>query len=484
MTIATVKSLLKIPSAKLSLFEVFLLGAPIAVWFSYRPLFSLGKNASTNFELSITVIYLVILALLGLPSVWRNKVNLSKKLPVQVSSLFIAISGLSLLWTPNLSRGVLTIGMMGVVYLLFLAGLAGATKVKLLTPTLTNILITSAVIMSFISLIQVIAAIWLTRQQTLLCGGCAVTQFGFARPNVFTIEPQFFGNLLLAPLVILTYKLLQNKQKIHVTFAALSITFALFLTLSRGAIFAFGAALIILVITMRPTIQRMVCTGLILLISFAACIVTQGMAAAVNSAIDTSFKKAASASINQMSMGVIKIPIKETPKATPMPTKPVVASEPVTPSQPIKAATKITPNYSGYVPVSTNARRTLTKLAIQSWQKTPSRILFGVGVGGAGVVLRNDFPDLVNAGEIVQNEYIEVLLENGLVGITVFVGLIGMLFWSTREQKWLWAIIGSFLIQWNFFSGYPNALHMYLTLIVIYISREISSKSKIKSSPS
>ncbi|MEI6481575.1 MAG: hypothetical protein WCO19_04710, partial [Candidatus Saccharibacteria bacterium] len=230
MTIAPVKSLFKIPSTRLSLFEIVWLGAPIAVWFSYRPLLSLGKNASTNFELSITVIYLVILALLGVPSVWRNKVNLSKKLPVQISSLFVVVSGLSLLWTPNVARGILAVGMLGVVYLIFLACFVGLHKIKGLIPALTNIYIISAVLMSIISLVQVIAAIWLTRQQTLLCGGCAVTQFGFARPNVFTIEPQFFGNLLLAPLIILIYKLLQKKQKIYLTTAALSIAFALFLT--------------------------------------------------------------------------------------------------------------------------------------------------------------------------------------------------------------------------------------------------------------
>jgi hypothetical protein len=114
-------------------------------------------------------------------------------------------------------------------------------------------------------------------------------------------------------------------------------------------------------------------------------------------------------------------------------------------------------------------RLKLSGLGLQSWVKSPERVVFGVGLGGSGVVLRQDFPTQVNEREIVQNEYAEVLLENGVIGMSLFIAIIAGLFWALRQTRWLWAILVMFLIQWNFFSGYPNALHIYLVLILLLV---------------
>ncbi|MEI6481519.1 MAG: hypothetical protein WCO19_04420, partial [Candidatus Saccharibacteria bacterium] len=89
----------------------------------------------------------------------------------------------------------------------------------------------------------------------------------------------------------------------------------------------------------------------------------------------------------------------------------------------------------------------------------------------------------VNNGEIVQNEYIEILLENGVIGFSVFIVILGILMYRLRHQRWLWAIVLAFLIQWNFFSGYPNALHIYVIFMAMYIWIEKSTRLKNKSSP-
>ncbi|HRQ87125.1 MAG TPA: hypothetical protein PLY16_03360, partial [Candidatus Saccharibacteria bacterium] len=99
-------------------------------------------------------------------------------------------------------------------------------------------------------------------------------------------------------------------------------------------------------------------------------------------------------------------------------------------------------------------------------QSVPS-MLFGVGIGGAGVAMSNFSPGQIIPREIVQNEYVEILLERGIVGAALFVAVIVGLLYITRHNKWLWAIIVAFLVQWNFFSGYPNALHIYLVFIVM-----------------
>ena len=69
---------------------------------------------------------------------------------------------------------------------------------------------------------------------------------------------------------------------------------------------------------------------------------------------------------------------------------------------------------------------------------------------------------------MVQNEYLEKLLETGLIGLVLFVLIIGLLFQKTKHKKYLWAIFVAFLVQWWFFSGYPNALHIFLVMMFVY----------------
>lgn len=452
---------LRLPSTKLSLFELVWLFAPIAVWFSYQPLIRLGEDRSMNFELSITVIYTLLLAIVSLPTVWRSKRKLSGSKEVLLVTCFVFVSAVSVIWSADRTRGLLTLGVIGLLYVIFLAAFTAAGTLKKLLPALTQIFIGTAVLMSVLSFVQVIAGIWLTRDQALLCRACTAVQFGFARPNVFTIEPQFFANLLLVPAIVLIRRILTTKQGVVATVSAGIIVAAIFLSLSRGAILAFGAGLLILLVFTRPTLKRFFVALGILVTGFIVGLATQGLAAVMNPSIDTSFFKAVNASINQLSLGVIDLQSAS---------QETVQSQLVTPAPSLGIApTEVVPNFDGYVAESTNVRLKLSGLALQSWAKSPERIVFGVGLGGSGVVLRQDFPTQVNEREIVQNEYVEILLENGIIGLLLFAAIIGALLFGLRQTKWLWVIVAMFLVQWNFFSGYPNALHIYLVLILLLV---------------
>lgn len=78
---------------------------------------------------------------------------------------------------------------------------------------------------------------------------------------------------------------------------------------------------------------------------------------------------------------------------------------------------------------------------------------------------------------MVQNEYLELLLEIGLVGFAVFAAIIIGIVAKTKRTPWAWAIIAAFLVQWWFFSGYPNALHVFLILAIMYAV--LSEKKKV-----
>ncbi len=77
---------------------------------------------------------------------------------------------------------------------------------------------------------------------------------------------------------------------------------------------------------------------------------------------------------------------------------------------------------------------------------------------------------------MVQNEYLEILLETGLVGLLIFIALVVGLFVKTKRTKYLWPIIVAFLLQWWFFSGYPNSLHIFLFLAFFYAYSQATEK--------
>lgn len=442
---------LKLDIGKLSLFERMWLLAPVAVWFSYQPFVRFGQDSTMYFELSVTLIYLVTLALVGLPVVWVGRLTLLRNRAVWLVSAFVVWGIVSLAWTDNVTRGVLTIGVLGALYIIFLATITRAAMFRRIVPVLAGIYIASAVVMSLLALIQFVGGIWLERDITLLCAGCVAEQFGFVRPNVFAIEPQFFGSLLLAPALVLFYRLMTIQWTRPEVSGFLLITTGLFLTLSRGAIFAFAIGVLILLVV---TNHKMLAWCKVLGLMFGAFVISlflQGVAATINPTVNETFIGATTKVINQLSLGVIDISTPQVPQQT---TEPMADSD--------------APAFDGYVEESTDVRVNRSTLALQTWASNASTVLVGVGIGGAGVAVHEKFPEQLGAREIVQNQYVETLLEQGLIGLVLFVTGIAGLFYVTRQNKWVWAIIIAFLFQWNFFSGYPNALHVYLVLVAIY----------------
>ena len=77
---------------RLSLLERLWLIAPIMIWFSYLPRISLAEDSTMNYELSLTLIYVVILAIVGLPRVWRYRLELRQSGLVRLASAFIVWS--------------------------------------------------------------------------------------------------------------------------------------------------------------------------------------------------------------------------------------------------------------------------------------------------------------------------------------------------------------------------------------------------------
>lgn len=441
---------------RLSLLERLWLMAPIMIWFSYLPQISLAEDGTMNYELSLTLIYVVILAIVGLPRVWHRRSELRQLGLVRLASAFVGWSGLCVIWSDNCTRGLLTFAVYATLYLVFLALVAECRLLCQLLPKLVRVAIWMTISACLLAITQMVLGTFVvTDRHTLgLCAGCVAGQFGFIRPNLLVIEPQFLGSLLLAPLLYITYLTLREKHDYakQPLLLVLMLT-TLWLTLSRGAIYAYLASLVVMILLVRKWRRQLVVVGLIAL-SLVICLICQGALASANPRIDSSFTQAVSTSLNHLSMGIIRLPYQ---RKSP-------TSLPSIPREHDKQ-----PAYHGYVAESTNVRLSLTKTALAAWRSNQlGQQLFGTGLGSAGIVLARQTGSQYQK-EIVQNEFVEVLLERGLVGLALLGGLVvlyGRLCFQRRDHLAL-VILVAYLVQWCFFSGLPNALHIYLVLALL-----------------
>lgn len=453
---------LGLDSIKTDVFEKLLLLAPIMVWFSYYPRLDFGSSDTMYFKLTVPLVYVLVLSIIGIPRIWRGRSELMRQPAVWLVASFIVWQGISLLWTPNVLRGVLTFGISGMLGLVFMACLASAARIKKLLPALAKLYIVTALIMACLAIAQFILGIWLSRQDTLLCAGCVADQFGFVRPNVFAIEPQFFGSMLLVPLLILVHVSMSERQSWRVWLSLGFLSTVLVLTLSRGAIFAFLVGVVVLIAVHYRQSKRIMASIATIMIGGVMALALQGTAAAMNGKYDQTFGEAVAKSLNQLSLGLIdvrQVGGRDAPESIYDAVEYPIA---------VQESDSEKPAYDGYVAESTDIRVNLSRLALDAWRETPIRMLAGVGLGGAGVAMAE------SAGhndrrEIVQNEYVEVLLERGIIGLALFLTMLGGIMYVTRRQKWVWGIIAAFMVQWAFFSGYPSALHIYLTLLLLVI---------------
>lgn len=445
----------------LCLFDKFLLLAPLVVWFSYQPNIYLGHSSAMNIELSLVLIYVAVLAVFALPLIFSNYQKLLRCNLVRIVGLFILWSFISIIWSSNLSRAILTAGVGAALFVVLLGVLS--TDLKKLTPILKNTYITSAAFMSILAIIQVAYGAWFDWG---LCRGCLAAGFGFVRPSVFAIEPQFFGSLLLAPILILSAKFLRKTvTKTDVILLCIMVT-AIYLTLSRGAIFSLVIAIACLMFLYRNSLikkSRLVFLPFVVLAGFGAGMVLHGIFTEVNPRVSDGFYDSVSKSVNQLTLGKVNLPklaVSSASQATSPPTASVETNHP-------KA------HFSGYVETSTNERTSMLNLALQTWRKNWTTMLFGTGIGSSGRAIQQYTHKLATEAEITQNQYIEILLENGLIGAVLCLVAVVVYLYDTRRDKLAWVILIAFALQWNFFSGLPNALHIYLVLAVIFAAVKI-----------
>ena len=458
---------------------------PAILFYSYHPLIPLGETSFMHLELSLPLLWLATISLLALPRLPEFFKNSPKTLLFALS-VVPCYTFLSLLWSANPLRTFLSAGVLACLSLTILS----LIHTKIDFKKALHIWLYAAVLVSAFAWLQsLLDVLGVDRTYTLLCEGCTSAAFGFPHPNSFAIEPQFFGNLLLAPVFYSYYSLLENKSKksqVKNWGIAIFLTTTLFFTFSRGAIFAYALGLLLLLCyhlyKHHKTALKLIPLALC---SFLLSLTLQALSAQL-SYTSATFGSAVATAVNHLSLGAIDIRGVAGSSSTgdfggygrdvaaePCNDRPLGRGRPEAyrreDCDPVDDAAS-DPLHEGYVEESTTFRLSLTDMALATFQQAP---LLGLGLGGTGVVLYQSFPELGTEQQIIQNEYASLLLEFGLVGCALTLLAIFLLCkFFLKNQKpsiYLVSLCLAYAFTLCFFSGLPNALHLYLLPLFIFL---------------
>ena len=445
------------------LYRCLLYIMPLILVFSYFPVISLGGNETMNFELSLPLIWLVVFDVLSVVMIVRKyrAEIFSKVFGSILWWLFPIFATLSVIWSLNVTRGILTVGVM---WLLFFAVISfWELRENLDEKFWRNFwkwFFGSALFACAWCVVQcVLDVVGVSQDASLLCDGCVYQMFGFPHPNGFAIEPQFMGNLLLAPIIVsLCFYIKNNNKKYLLLFLIFAST--LFLTFSRGAIYACVVGLVFLwcfsYFRAKKKERKSVCFSIlkslgVLVVAFLFTLNLQGILAVVSPTSDGYFD-GVSKVVNHLSLGVIDLK-----KSEPQGNEPVENS--------VENQGKTEPAFDGYVAESTDTRVRLSKASFDIWKKDFKTMAVGVGIGGAGQALYNNGASPAPK-EIVQNEYVSLLLETGIIGVSLFVVIlvlaVRVILKKTKDPGMILALLLAYGVSLLFFSGVPNVLHIVL----------------------
>ena len=195
---------------------------PIILFFSYYPVIPLFSTESSNYEFSLPLLWLLLMGILSLPIFFADLCNLITKktpltkVPVQIPLILSSIPlyfSLTLLWSSNKFRGLMTAGIIWCLYLSLLTFYKNIILKKIPLSLEKPFLLGATLASGFCWLQAILNTLNIPGDQILLCLGCTNLSFGFPHPNGFAIEPQFMGNLLLAPAIFLVFRAIHPQNQ-------------------------------------------------------------------------------------------------------------------------------------------------------------------------------------------------------------------------------------------------------------------------------
>ncbi len=345
----------------------------------------------------------------------------------------------------------------------------------------------SGIVFGILAVLQLIIAHIEPTAFGTLCSGCHAGVFGFVRINLFAAEPQFLASSLLPALFV---GLCWRERRRLAGWSVFGSSVAISLTFSRGAFIAIiGAGIVYGIVrcwqrcrsearsidTAEP-IHRDAWRQLGIITAGFVIGCTLLLVSAVVRYHDTphiAYNTAVSM-LDQLSLGRIKLPQKNTLPTPGNPTSPQVppTSETTAPeappaAQPNQPAPPANFQPSGFVAASADDRLNAAQLALRAWAASPRTILFGTGLGNLGSFIQRQLHQPVSTDHTVYIFYVLLLSNIGVVGILPLLVLLAIALWRSVQQlskQWgrlVLLLTTAIAIHFWFFGSLINSVHCF-----------------------
>lgn len=423
--------------------------------FSYLPLLQFGMITGTHIDVSLVYIALMFTAICAVPEVWRHRTVVWSYPAWRWLIAYQLFVSLSVLWSQNVSRALLTIAFGWALIAVVSLVLVYRAPLKRHSPTIERWVRIAIYVSLWWAGWQLIGdAFHMPNWTTLLPPQYGGDVFGVARPTAFALEPQFFGSLLLVVFGIGVHRSITQTQWSDGPLLVVVTTFLL-LTLSRGALVASVAIVVLLIATQRHSRRALLRTGGLLVLGVGIGFVTLFCLASIRGGAITSGAVSVRAAVEHLSVGYFRFS---------------------TPSQPTHSVASVASPTPSYIQSSTDSRLSMAQVALQIWRSSP---LTGVGVGSFGAASRELSP-IYPLSTVANNYYLELLAEVGMIGLLLFGGFITTILHNLGKQRnWLLlALLVGVLSQWWFFSGNANVIHVWILLGIAAAATPIIKKKR------
>jgi O-antigen ligase len=118
-------------------------------------------------------------------------------------------------------------------------------------------------------------------------------------------------------------------------------------------------------------------------------------------------------------------------------------------------------------------------------------LILGVGTGGVDTVMREEYKRIGNEKFLnerynLHSQYLEVLLENGLIGLLIFMAMISAMVFTAFSQKNL--LYGIYILTIMFFFLFETGLNrlpgvsffsLFSLLLIFYSDKERISRTSV-----
>ncbi len=449
--------------ARLKLLQLTIILIP----FSYQPRLFLSDLQGLTMEISFVQISAILFILFSIRGVLVNISRIQKLWTVRLLAIFVLYNWLTIFWSADAARTFVLAGYWTFLLAVVVSVVALFYDRKIARKDITNPLMIGAIVGVLFGTWQYLGSMnGVNSSFTLLRHAYNPELFGFPRIQAFALEPQFYANALLAPILYLGWRMLFTKwQKYHAVL--LAWFFAVFLlTVSRGATLGFmaGSSILLLLFAFKedhknrlPTLFRYLAVLAVGLIGALGLIFASGEIQSEK----YSGAKSVETFVDHMSHGVIDIRIAKGEGGR---------------------------EVDGLVKASTSGRFYMVGKALDISSSEPHRYLIGVGTGSFGPVFAATYKNADRINHVVNNQYIEFFTELGIIGLLAFMSFVAVLarsLWKkTGGYKYVFlAILVAYLVQFSFFSLQTNVAQTWLFVgIVIGVSAVHEEKKKRKKS--